>query len=140
MAVLHRSVGGATWERLVMVVLLRAGSLGRGMVVDLVELIGTVDDAVLDSRLVLRMDRMWLVGAHADVLEQVPGRRPWRFRRQAPWRRLRAPVMTDGHRRAEWVPIRHSGDTGTHELHGWVRYVRGRCHSRFEIAPNPWLR
>ena len=67
MAVLHRPVGGATWERLVTVVLLRAGSLGRSVVVDLVELIRTVDDAVLDSRLVLRMDRMWLVSAHASV-------------------------------------------------------------------------
>jgi hypothetical protein len=76
MAVLHRSVGGATWERLVTVVLLRAGSLGRSVIVDRVELTRTVDDAVLDSRLVLRMDRVWLVSAHVEVLEQVPGRRP----------------------------------------------------------------
>ena len=83
MAVLHRSVGGATRERLVTVVRLRAVSLGRSMVVDLVELIGTVDDAVLDSWLVLRMDRMGLVSAHAEMLEQVPGPPPCASERRA---------------------------------------------------------
>lgn len=83
MAVLHRSVGGTAWERVLVIVMLRPGSLGGSVVVDPVQLLGTVDDAVFDSRLVLGMDGGWLVGAHGDGSEQVSGRRPWWFR--VPW-------------------------------------------------------